>query len=121
MKKKLIFAGMLALAPVFGLIVCGCPTDGGGNLPVTFEGTWINSGEFEDYKWELIYKFTGNQFEYSDNFGGSRSGTFTFTDTEITFTPNYGDPWKQSYSLSEDTLTIASDDQYPFGDFLKQN
>jgi hypothetical protein len=44
MKNKLIFAGMLALVLVFGLILCACPTDseddGGRNVPAKFEGTW---------------------------------------------------------------------------------
>jgi hypothetical protein len=57
MKKKLFFAGMLALALVFGLILAGCPTDsddddggnnsgggGGGNGTGTITITGLKAG-----------------------------------------------------------------------------
>jgi hypothetical protein len=118
MKNKRFFAGMLALMLVFGLIAMGCDngTTPGGQV-TKFEGTWVNSGE----NWELTYKFTGNQVEYSSHTGSRWSATFTFTDTEITFSSERGDSWTQVYSLSEGTLIITSDDKHPYGTFQKQN
>jgi hypothetical protein len=48
MKNKLIFAGILALVLVFGLITIGCPTNGGTeeeNNVTKFEGTWLNGSD----------------------------------------------------------------------------
>jgi hypothetical protein len=122
MKKNRFIVGIASLVLVFGLIITGCPTDsddGGGNMSIKLEGTWVNSGENEGVSWELIYKFTGNQVEYSDHDSNRWSAIFTFTDTEITFIPASGNSWKQSYSLSEDTLTITRDGQHSYGIFKK--
>jgi hypothetical protein len=119
MNSRRFFAGILVSALVFGLIVMGCPTDGGsgGESQVTkFEGTWVNSGP----DWNLIYKFTGNKVEYSDHAGLTWSGTFTFTDTEITFTTS-GNSWTQGYTLEGNTLKISNTGgNNPYGTFIKQ-
>jgi hypothetical protein len=56
MANKKFFAGMLAIALVFGLFLIGCPTDGGssgggggGNVPDEIVGTWndgLSGAEF---------------------------------------------------------------------------
>jgi hypothetical protein len=66
MKKKLFFAGMLAL--VFGLILTGCPTDsddddggnnsgggGGGNALV---GTWVDNQDFANLGSAMVFTNT---------------------------------------------------------------
>jgi hypothetical protein len=114
MKNKLIFAGMLALVLVFGLIICGCPTDsddgGGGNIPAKFEGTWKHRMD----ELNAVYVFTGNKWEFSSAgqqgvATGPFSGTFTYTDTTMTLTVSSGGSgnWTYSYTLEDDTLTLS--------------
>ena len=118
MNNRRFFAGIFSLVLIFGLILIGCPTDGGsgGESQVTkFEGTWVNSGSY----WNLIYKFTGNKVEYSDHTDSKWSGTFTFTDTEITFTTSVNS-WTQGYTIEGNNLEISNTGNYPYGTFIKQ-
>jgi hypothetical protein len=85
--------------------------------PTKFEGTWKNPYAPIDF----FYTFTGNSFHFTNDDKVS-SGTFTFTETEITFTPSNGKPWTQGYTLSETELNLVfAADSYGFGSFIKQN
>jgi hypothetical protein len=118
-RSKIFLSGMLVFALVFGLIVMGCPTDGGTeeeNNVTKFEGTWANKGD----NWDLVYTFTGNRVKYSDHTNNTWSGTFAFTDTEITFSVSQN-TWTQGYTLEGNTLIIANTGgNNPYGTFLKQ-
>jgi hypothetical protein len=122
MKNKRFFAGILGFALVFGLILCGCPTDGddgGGNMPTKFEGTWRNNGSQGEETWDILYTFKGSTF-ICENLDDKFSGTFTFTANTITFTVDWGS-WTQNYELVDTTLTLEQDqDMHYNGSFQKQ-
>jgi hypothetical protein len=113
MKNKRFFAGMLASALVFELIVMGC--DNGTNMPTKFEGTWKNSAGSQ-----YTYTFTGYNYSVSNNSGPQGSGTFTFTEISLTFIPSSGAAWTQDYTLSDTTLTLVQVQGHPYGSFTKQ-
>jgi hypothetical protein len=124
MKNKLSFnslligKGMIAIVItlVLGLIVTGCSHDGTEDQITKFEGTWVNEGN----AWRLVYTFTGNTVKYSDHMNAEWSGTFTFTDTEITFRVS-SNTWTQGYTLEGTTLEITNTGgSNPHGTFIKQ-
>jgi hypothetical protein len=118
--KKLQFFGLLAVALALELVLAGCASTGGTSSTTQFEGTWRQQNG-DQYN---TYTFTSNKMLYK---GGtiSRPGTFTFTDTAITFIPaqaNTWEGWTQGYTLTADTLTLADDGstRHPNGRFDKQ-
>jgi hypothetical protein len=116
MKNKLIGKGILVIMLVFGLISVGCPTDDSGGTKMTkFEGTWRNpNGDHP------AYTFAGDTYVASNYDGYSAEGTFTFTDTTITFIPAEGESWTQNYTLNGNDLILAYlDDGYSYGQFIK--
>jgi hypothetical protein len=117
MKNKRFFAGILGFTLVFGLTICGCPTDsdGGGGNVIKFEGVWRSPNGSHQ-----TYTFTGNTVVRTADAGQTWSATFVFTDTTITFTPTSGSSWTQNYTLSESVLSINADGSHPYGSFLIQ-
>jgi hypothetical protein len=123
MKNKRFLAGIPGLVLVFGLIICGCPTDsdgGGGGNVAKFEGVWRNP-----YGSHATYIFTGYDVSFTNDSNVSWSGTFTFNDTTITFNNPNGTPasWTQTYTLSETSLTLTNIEGQPgssYGTFEKQ-
>jgi hypothetical protein len=117
MKSRLIGNGILAIMLVFGFFVVGCPTDSDNqeeNNMTKFEGTWRNpSGDHP------AYIFVGDAYSSANSYRGLSEGTFTFTDSTITFLPDDGDSWTQDYTLEGNNLTIAKDDVHSFGVFVK--
>jgi hypothetical protein len=94
-------------------------------------GLFIKNWEPEKTKFEGEWKsgtrafiFNFNQFEFSDtsqNF--SKSGSFTFTNTTITFIPtDESNSWAQDYTLQDGTLTLQQPQGggYGWGTFTKQ-
>jgi hypothetical protein len=109
MTNRRVLTGILAVALVFGF-VAGCDNgnnSGGGNAVTKFEGKWQQqSGDVTH-----VYTFIGNTMTYT---GGTikRNGTFTFTDTAISFIPakvNTWTGWTQGYTLEGGTLTLTDD------------
>jgi hypothetical protein len=127
MKNKWVLAGLIGLILAFGLISIGCRSlpNGDGNdegnkiILEDFQGTWKNLVSSS----ESTFKFTGNEMLFTQNNGTSRPGTFTFTDTEITFIPKQEGTWTgytQRYTLSGNILTLENDSVHAYGIFTKQ-
>jgi hypothetical protein len=128
MKNNTFFvSGMLALLLTFVFALTGCLTSGGGGgdgtqttTPTKFEGRWKNPYGGKE---EPTFQFTGNTMRFTTTGGISQRGTFTFTDTEITFIPQRANSWKgytQAYILSGNTLTLEEDGEHYYGPFEKQ-
>jgi hypothetical protein len=113
MKKGLL--GLIGVFLVSGFFMaCDTGTGGGGETNPTkqedFEGTWKNQ-----FTPSAVLIFTSNNWSYQYNASsGISSGTFTFTDTAITFTQTTGNirSWVQGYTLTGNKLELA---QMPSG------
>ena len=87
MKKLMLFLVVLSV------VLTGCPN------PVVekpiddrFEGTWLQLG------YPNTLYFTGSNFRYTQRVTGiDYSGSFSFTETTITFNPTEGWEWDESY------------------------
>jgi hypothetical protein len=116
MKNKLTFLSLL-LTIVGGLIMMslsGCSTS--ADDTTKFEGKWSNS-----YSNNATYIFTGYDVAFfPDGISQEWTGTFTFTDTTITFRPSNSAAWTQGYTLSASTLTLAQVESVNYGPFTKQ-
>ena len=114
MKKLSKVLGIIAVVAIIGFSMITCDGSGGGDDGNKFEGYWValNSN----------YRFTGDSFQYYDNLGIARSGTFTFTDTQITFIapPGTWTGYTLNYQLSGNTLTLTGTDDRRSGTFIKQ-
>jgi predicted small secreted protein len=91
--KNRIVKGLVIVMLIAGLALSACDTTtGGGSNNTTgggdetsqtpkFEGTWKHITTEVDFR----YIFTGNSFISTADGETTRVGTFTFTDTTITF------------------------------------
>ncbi|GHV54817.1 hypothetical protein AGMMS49579_16150 [Spirochaetia bacterium] len=120
---KMILGGMAVLLLAFGLVFTACDTGGGsggsggtsGDNSTKFEGTWTASWG-NATNGTSTYVFSGSTYTDTKTAGTgdtnswTRSGTFTYTDTQITFTrtsPSAGEMVK-SYTLVGDSLNLVS-------------
>jgi hypothetical protein len=113
--KKVIF-GLIVLL-LFGFILVGC-SNGTTDTPTKFEGTW----ELSTDEGTISYIFSGSNYTGTRSWDSedSFSGTFTFTETTITF--YFGDDsWTQDYTLSGDTLVLEANGDRFNGTFTKKN
>jgi len=110
-QQQILKTIILAVLLVLGMAFVGC--DNGGTPTTTkFEGRWVSlvgmATGYSDSSWT----FTGNECLYRlvNNQGNVtlRPGTFTFTDTSITFIPsnNTWQRYTQAYTLDGDTLNL---------------
>jgi hypothetical protein len=132
MNKKLNLLDMLDSLLVLSLVFIGCLTTGAANsgTATKFEGKWVNPDAINDFGYsDFSFTFTGNKMLFKSSGNGndapmSRSGTFTFTNTEITFIPERENTWKgykQKYTLQDDVLMLErAGNGNPFGPFEKQ-
>jgi hypothetical protein len=98
----------------------GCEHDPVSNA-TKFEGTWRSqfidgiSGEPVN----IVYTFTDNAFtldaDLGSNGGYTASGTFTFTDTDITFSLSDDESWTQDYTLTGNKLYLDGNNGAYFG------
>ena len=129
MKNKVKLFGIIAIVAIMGFSMAACGGGGGGgddgdggDPAMKFEGTWNH------VSWPTSWTFTGNNFVYRDSY--TMQGTFTFTDSTITFTTtshtlgNQMDPrwmnYTQNYTLSGNELTLEEDGIHNFGTYRKQ-
>jgi uncharacterized lipoprotein NlpE involved in copper resistance len=129
MKNNVFLAGILSLALVFGMTVIGCDNDstgdGNNNNNSPFEGKWKYTSMPAEYGVAYIV-FSGNTFKYQlegqiSQMAAALSGTFTSTDTEITFTATApSKKWKQGYTLSGADMKLKEGTEIPenFNDFF---
>jgi len=68
-----------------------------------FEGTWVHGNPDSG---PAQFTFTGKAFAYTGD-GGPKSGTFTFDDTNITFTASNGGTWSTKYTLTATSITFT--------------
>ena len=115
--KKFSNFGILAVALVFCLVFTACKNDSpdDGIIPTKFEGEWYKTTANNPAEMNS-FKFTGDNFEHHHyNSEGVESygveGTFTFTDTSITFSYG-GQNLPRQYTLNADLkdLTIQPGD-----------
>jgi hypothetical protein len=88
MKEKKMFgvktASLLLMALVFAFAFTSCDGGGGGGGGQTpLQGTWVSSNGYE------TVIITGNQFEYTDNYGFGVKGTFSTNTRDSTITMNF--------------------------------
>jgi len=122
MKSMIKHLWIIVVAAVIGLSMTAC---GGGSTALTyadFQGKWVHSGvandpDYDDYSFE----FTGDQLQFLDIGANGKlyralHGTFTFTNTEITFIapPGTWTGWTQRYTLSKNQLKLE-DGTSPYG------
>jgi hypothetical protein len=106
MKKGCLFMGMLAIALAFGLILAGCPTDGGGDdgggpakHTVTFDpnGGTISSGqvvqEVEEGKYAAIPTITPPANKDADGWNSS-AASIASPASPITANVTFTAKWK---------------------------
>ena len=114
------FSMVMAVLFIVGLLFVAC--DGGGTKDNNedeeemekFEGTWMNP-----YGNHPAFTFTGSTYKHFNAFGFINEGTFTFTDTAITFVTTEGESWTQTYTLSGNTLSLDADGRHNYGPFVK--
>ena len=100
MKRFSCISVMLAMVLTLGLVLVSCDNDTTSNT-TKFEGTWV-SGNMQ-YR----YTFTGNSFTLVYDVGRT-TGSFSFTESVISFTATDGSTYVTSYSISGTTLTLLS-------------
>jgi len=114
MKKTFKVLEIIALVAVIGIALIGCATvqeevyTPGPDEVTKFEGSWINITK----EMATIITFNENRILYRNSSDTSKPGTFTFTDTKITFIPaqaNTWTGWTQKYILQNDVLTLIDD------------
>ena len=110
MKKFTVF-GMLAVALVFCLMFATCKNGSPdeGVTPTKFEGEWYNTDTNNPSEKDR-FRFTGDSFEFDrSNDNGvwyyKVTGTFTFTDTSITFSYS-GQNLTRQYTLDADVKDL---------------
>jgi len=113
MKDTFKLFGIVALLAIIGLSLVMC-NDGNGSAETKFEGTWRNP-----YGSNVTFVFTGNLYTQSNNNGAINSGTFTFTETTITFVSKDDGTWTQGYTLSGTTLTLQQIPGRNYGPYVK--
>ena len=113
MKNALRLFGLIAIVALIGFSFAACGGDGG--TKTKFEGSWYDRDPNNPTVNYLFFKFTGNEFLYQNYEGGqiyqSKPGTFTFTDSQITFIPPAPDTytgWTTSYTLSGNQLYLEN-------------
>jgi hypothetical protein len=111
MKNRMLAVGVLLMVVALAAGLMGCEHDPVSNA-TKFEGTWRNQGSNDagTDSWDLVYTFTDNAFTYDNNRGDTVSGTFTFTDTTITFSPEGDESWTQNYTLAGNNLYLEWED-----------
>jgi hypothetical protein len=98
MRNKLF--AVLGVLMVFGAVLVSCDNDTTTNSQTTkFEGTWKHPNTSSE---NATIKFTGASFVYSWD-SGSKSGTFTYDDTNIVFSANDGNNWTATYEFQSET------------------
>ena len=103
--KKFLFGGMLVVILTFGFLFVSC--DNGTTeepAPVTtkFEGTWEMREGFG-------FIFSGSnvtQYGIENGQNWTNPGTFTFTDTTITFNTEWN-TWTMGYTLTATYLELT--------------
>jgi hypothetical protein len=126
--------GILIVVLVFGIMLSGCKTgeddaDKTNETKNPFEGAWRMTSPDGGATYDIEYTFTGNEFVcqvYNED--DSFAGTFSYTDTEITFTRIRSDgsvhsTWIQEYFTNGAILRLYADrDVNPHisGEFTKQ-
>jgi len=118
---------IIALIAVIGFSMLACGGGSDNDVKTKFEGRWLNLAAINEYGFnDFSFTFTGSNFVFKSvgpqNF--TRKGTFTFSDSIITFTPDNGETWStftQGYTLTGNILNLKnSNGVFAQGDFTKQ-
>jgi len=129
MKNTFRVLGAITLLAVIGFSMAACDNgttsgaDTGGNK---FTGTWKNQWDEQGKTCVIEYKFYNDSCFIGRDFEGGKRigfnfGTYTFTDTAITFTSNSG-TWTENYTMSGKTLNLEQDAaKHWAGTFTKDN
>jgi hypothetical protein len=115
MKNTFRIIGIIALLAVIGFSMAACDND---STKSPLEGTWKTQGTGLDGSVMVFtFKFTGSDFSFTyekpiGNVVSSDSGTFSYTDTAITFkrTKPSTETYTQNYTITGKTLRLQSDE-----------
>lgn len=92
--------------------------EGNTTVPTRFEGRWHNE---ESTSPDYSYTFKANTFTFNDSGNNiSYSGSFSSSDTLLTFRTETNGEWTQGYTLDGNVLTLSSGGGHPYGEFTKQ-
>ena len=133
MKNTMKVLGIIAIVALIGFSMVACGSGGNNTGGNNSDGN--NSGgevrKYEDFEGQWVasyggsYTFSSNTYIYREGSSMWVRGTFTFTNTQITQTPE--DPATPSqfagvfnYELSGNQLTIYKADGKMSGVFIKQ-
>ena len=123
MKNMVRFIGFIAVLAIIGLSMTACDSDNA----TKFEGRWLNLAATTEHGFsDFSFTFTGNNFvnrSVNPDRNITRRGTFTYSDTTITFIPAQGESWSrftQAYTLSSTVLFLAQGGTFGFGPFTRQ-
>ena len=123
MKNAVKLLGIIAIVTIIGFSMIACDGSGGGS---SFEGTWYDRDPNNPTTNYAFFRFTGDEFLYQNYSQGqmviSRPGTFTYTNSQITFIPPPGTwtGWTTSYTRSGNTLFLQDDGMGRSTNFIKQ-
>jgi hypothetical protein len=122
MKSRQILVGILGLSLALGGLA-GCKTEGEEAVEAVgkFEGSWRSANATGTF--DVEYEFKGNEFTcYVHHNDLSFSGTFSYTETEITFIRSTTNTWTQKYTIADNVLVLEIDEGSHFnGRFTKQD
>jgi hypothetical protein len=101
MKNTFKLIGIIALLAVIGFSMAACGDDNGGP---SFDGTWV-----AQYANNLGYTFKGKTVtQFNNSYSQEWSGTFTYTDTTITFSfPTLDRQYSIYYTLTDTYLQLT--------------
>jgi len=129
MKNGMKWFGIFTFVAIIGFIFIACDGgDNGGNSNngvTKFEGRWLNLYAIDYGYSDFSWTFTGNNCVFKAVDGGgttNRPGTFTFTDTTITFIapPDTWQGYTQGYTIIDNVLNLEEAGENPLGPFTKQ-
>jgi hypothetical protein len=119
------FFSILGVLIISGFLMVGCDNDTTSQT-TKFEGKWVATWSNES-NGTGTFTFTDTNVTYEKTAGTSNSyisnlsGIFSFNDTEITFTFTKPDnqTWVKGYTLVGDTLTLEQGTGGDYGEFKK--
>jgi hypothetical protein len=88
--------------------------------PPSLDGEWCNP-----YRERPVYSFSGDNYVHKTVSGTRSTGTFSLSNSTISFNPSYGEysnfqtPWSQSYKMIGNVFYIDYDGRHNFGPFLR--
>jgi hypothetical protein len=121
-KNRFLRLGTVVVLLALGFAFIGCDNGTTSGSPTKFEGVWKHPNTSSE---NAQITFSNNSFSYTWG-SGSKTGTFTFDDTNIVFSASDGSQWSTTYTLdttaAPNVLALAEGTGlfWWYGNFSKQ-